>query len=290
MVVAEAEVMCKLADREPPSRARRLRSLVHADPSHRDRRSGGPHRSNRRHRPLLRHRRRRSRSAPRTRLMAHVYVEGPTWIGEDNLFYPLLQRRRRLRRTSSTTASAPRRASATATGSASSSPSTAAPQAGGLLTRIGDDNLLRPTSHVAHDCHVGNHTVLSQRRHARRPRGHRGLGRQSAPSPACTSSAASARHAMIGGYSVITQDVLPFSMTVSPRERQGLRRQQVGLERRGFSTDSHRSPPEGLPPAHPRRPQHHARPSSGSAPRCPPAPEIDELIEFIRASERGVIK
>ena len=23
-----------------------------------------------------------------TRLMAHVYVEGPTWIGEDNIFYP----------------------------------------------------------------------------------------------------------------------------------------------------------------------------------------------------------
>jgi UDP-N-acetylglucosamine acyltransferase len=24
----------------------------------------------------------------RTRLIAHVYVEGPTWIGEDNIFFP----------------------------------------------------------------------------------------------------------------------------------------------------------------------------------------------------------
>ena len=24
----------------------------------------------------------------RTRLMANVYVEGPTWIGEDNIFFP----------------------------------------------------------------------------------------------------------------------------------------------------------------------------------------------------------
>ena len=24
----------------------------------------------------------------RTRLMANIYVEGPTWIGDDNLFYP----------------------------------------------------------------------------------------------------------------------------------------------------------------------------------------------------------
>src|SRR5262249_22249566 len=25
---------------------------------------------------------------PRTRLMAHLYIEGPTWIGADNVFFP----------------------------------------------------------------------------------------------------------------------------------------------------------------------------------------------------------
>ena len=30
----------------------------------------------------------------RTRLMAHVYLEGPTWIGEDNIFFPYQHRRR----------------------------------------------------------------------------------------------------------------------------------------------------------------------------------------------------
>jgi len=25
---------------------------------------------------------------PRTRLMAHAYIEGPLWIGEDNIFFP----------------------------------------------------------------------------------------------------------------------------------------------------------------------------------------------------------
>ena len=34
------------------------------------------------------------------------------------------------------------------------------------------------------------------------------------------------RHAIIGGYSVITQDVLPFSTTVSEREIEGLRRER----------------------------------------------------------------
>ena len=31
-----------------------------------------------------------------TRLMANVYVEGPTWIGEDNIFLSVHHRRRRL--------------------------------------------------------------------------------------------------------------------------------------------------------------------------------------------------
>ena len=25
---------------------------------------------------------------PRTRLMAHIYAEGPSWIGEENVFFP----------------------------------------------------------------------------------------------------------------------------------------------------------------------------------------------------------
>ena len=43
-------------------------------------------------------------------------------------------------------------------------------EGGGMLTSIGDDNLLMAYVHVAHDVHVGNHCVLSQRGDARRPR------------------------------------------------------------------------------------------------------------------------
>ena len=45
------------------------------------------------------------------------------------------------------------------------------------------------------------------------------------------------RNAIVGGYSVITQDVLPFSSTVSERENHIFGANKVGLERRGFSTD-----------------------------------------------------
>lgn len=32
---------------------------------------------------------------------------------------------------------------------------------GGMLTRIGDDNIIMSYSHIAHDCHIGNHVVIS---------------------------------------------------------------------------------------------------------------------------------
>ena len=46
------------------------------------------------------------------------------------------------------------------------------------------------------------------------------------------------RHAMIGGYSVITQDVLPFATTVSTRENKIFGANRTGLERRGFTDDA----------------------------------------------------
>ncbi len=65
----------------------------------------------------------------RTRLMANLFLEGPTVIGEDNIFYPystvgVASQDMKYR------ASGRRRASATAIRSANSSPSTAAPRAG----------------------------------------------------------------------------------------------------------------------------------------------------------------
>ena len=46
------------------------------------------------------------------------------------------------------------------------------------------------------------------------------------------------RHAIVGGYSVITQDVLPFSNTVTAREAKVFGANATGLKRRGFSPES----------------------------------------------------
>src|SRR6202022_4603365 len=44
------------------------------------------------------------------------------------------------------------------------------------------------------------------------------------------------RHAFIGPYSVVIQDVMPFSSTVGEREIRVFGANRVGLERRGFAT------------------------------------------------------
>src|SRR6202140_5957559 len=44
-------------------------------------------------------------------------------------------------------------------------------------------------------------------------------------------------HSYIGGGAMITQDVLPFSMTSAARETHAYGMNKVGLERRGFSPE-----------------------------------------------------
>ncbi len=103
-------------------------------------------------------------------------------------------------------------------------------EGGGMLTSIGDDNLLMAYTHVAHDVKLGSHVVLS---HAATLGGHvvvedwAWIGAASGVHQFCRIG----RHCIIGGYSVITQDVLPFSNTVTARER----RRFLGRTLRGWN-------------------------------------------------------
>lgn len=223
----------------------------------------------------------------RTRMMAHVYVEGPTRIGEDNLFYPY-----------STVGVAPQdlkykgEQSETRIGNRNRIREFVTihrgTEGGGLVTSIGDDNLLMAYVHVAHDVIIGNHTVLAN---GVTFAGHvtvedwAVIGAFSGVHQFCRVG----RHAMIGGYSVITQDVLPFSTTVSAREVKVYGANATGLERRGFSKSTidalHKAfrilTRSGLNTTQAVDRIHAEAPSS---------PEIDELLAFIARSERGFIK
>ena len=88
VVVAEAEMLCKLADRKRAQPARRSDCPSDADSSDRDRRPRRARRSDSADIGPYSSSARTCEIGARTRLMAHVFVEGPTEIGEDNLFFP----------------------------------------------------------------------------------------------------------------------------------------------------------------------------------------------------------
>jgi UDP-N-acetylglucosamine acyltransferase len=223
----------------------------------------------------------------RTVLKAHIYMEGPLDVGEDNIFYPY-----------SSVGVAPQdlkykgERSATRIGRRNRIREFVTihrgTEGGGLLTSIGDDNLLMAYVHVAHDTRVGSNTMIG---HAATLGGHVEVGDWAWVSAASGvhQFCRIGRHAIVGGYSVVTQDVLPFSTTVSPRESKVFGANATGLERRGFSNDTIEALHKSL-----RLLTRSGLNTSQAVERIreevPPLPEIVELLDFIAASERGFIK
>ncbi len=107
---------------------------------------------------------------------------------------------------------------------------------GGGVTRIGSGNLLMAYVHIGHDSQVGSHCILAN---AATLAGHvviedyATLGAFSPVHQFCTVG----QYAFIGGGTIVTQDVLPFSLTSSRRENKAFGINKVGLARRGFSPE-----------------------------------------------------
>lgn len=223
----------------------------------------------------------------RTELKAHVYCEGPAWIGEDNLFYPYasvgvasqdLKYRGERAETHIGARNKIREFVTIHRGTAG----------GGARTSIGDDNLLMAYTHIAHDAHVGSHCVLAN---GVTLAGHvtigdwAVIGAFSGVHQFCRIG----RHSMIGGYSVITQDVMPFATIVTPRDAKAFGANATGLERRGFDAAVVENLQNAL------RLLTRGKLNTSQAiekirEEIPPCDEVEELIAFIQASERGVIK
>ena len=107
---------------------------------------------------------------------------------------------------------------------------------GGGITRIGSNCLLMASAHIGHDSQVGSHCILAN---AATLAGHviiedyATVGAFSPVHQHCTVGT----YAFIGGGTIVTQDVLPFSLTSSRRENKAFGINKIGLVRRGFSPE-----------------------------------------------------
>ena len=106
---------------------------------------------------------------------------------------------------------------------------------GGGVTRFGSHNLMMVGSHVAHDCQVGDRTIMS---HQSSLAGHVTVGDDAVVGAYSSvhQFCAVGNHAFIGGFSVVTKNALPYVKTVGNRASiYGIN--NIGLERKGFSRE-----------------------------------------------------
>jgi UDP-N-acetylglucosamine acyltransferase len=159
---------------------------------------------------------------------------------------------------------------------------------GGACTRIGDHNLIMAYTHIAHDCQIGSHIIMAN---AATLGGHVTVEDWATVGALCPVHhfVRIGAHAFIGGGTTITRDVLPFSKTSAERGTRAYGLNAVGLERRGFTKERIRK-------------IHHAykvllasKLNTSQAleqlrAEADRGEDVDMLIGFIEASERGVIK
>lgn len=224
---------------------------------------------------------------PRTRLLAHVYLEGKLTIGSDNIFYPycscgVTPQDKKYKG----------EASETRIGNANSIREfvtiNRGTEGGGMITSIGDGNLLMAYVHVAHDVRIHNQTILAN---GVTFAGHvtvedyANIGGLSAIHQFCRIG----RHAMVGSYSVIKQNVLPYSITASDHKVEVYGANRIGMERHGYSSDVVETLQQAfriLTRAGLNTSQALARIEE----EVPLTSEVKVLLDFIRASNRGFLK
>ena len=221
------------------------------------------------------------------RLASHVVIDGPTKIGADNQFFPFCAIG--MAPQDVTYKGEPTRLEIGAHNEIRECVTiNRGTVKGGGLTKVGSYLLIMAYTHVGHDCVIEDHVMLVN---GATLGGHVTVEEWAVVGALCPvhQFVRIGAHSYIGGGTTITQDVLPFSMTSAARETHAYLMNRVGLQRRGFSRERIAK-------------IHHAYKillaskmnTSQALEKLKSEPDhgedVDMLIQFIEASERGIIK
>lgn len=159
---------------------------------------------------------------------------------------------------------------------------------GGGQTIIGDNNYFMAYSHIAHDCIVGSETIFIN---GATLGGHvivddyATVGAFSGVHQFCRIG----KHAFIGGFSVIIQDVVPFCGVAGSRPALLYGLNVVGLRRKGFSRERIKELKEMFKIIF-YSDLNTAQAIDKIKESFAPGEDRDEIIRFIQSSKRGIIK
>jgi UDP-N-acetylglucosamine acyltransferase len=223
----------------------------------------------------------------RTRLLAHVYLEGRLTIGEDNVFYPYCscgvtpQDKKYKGEPSETRIGNHNSIREFVTVNRGT-------EGGGMVTAIGDGNLLMAYVHVAHDVIIHNNTIIGN--------GVTFAGHIVVDDYANVSGLTAVHHfvrigrnALVGSRSVIKQDVLPYSITASDHSAEVYGANRVGLERSGFTAEQI-EPLQNAFRLLSRAGLNTSQALARIEEEVPKTAEVADLLQFIRSSSRGFVK
>ena len=158
---------------------------------------------------------------------------------------------------------------------------------GGGTTKLGNNNFFLAYSHVGHDSQIGNNTLFVN---GATLAGHvevhdfATIGAFSPVHQFCRIG----RYAYIGASTVITQDVPPFSKIVTERETKSFGINSIGLERQGFT----KARLTILKKAYRLLLRSRLNTSQALAKmrELGTSEDLVELVKFIEAAERGIVK
>ncbi|MEK7781334.1 MAG: acyl-ACP--UDP-N-acetylglucosamine O-acyltransferase [Verrucomicrobiota bacterium] len=157
----------------------------------------------------------------------------------------------------------------------------------GGVTHVGSHNNLLAYTHVAHDCILGDHIIMSNNAtlagHVS-VADHSVIGGLAGVHQFCRVG----RMAMIGGYSKVVQDVPPFMIADgNPCATRTINK--VGLTRNGVSEETQTALRQAYKILF-REGLLTAKAIETMEKDLPPVAEIKLLIEFVRSSERGLAR
>lgn len=155
------------------------------------------------------------------------------------------------------------------------------------VTKIGDFCLLMAYVHIAHDCSIGNHVIIAN---TVQVAGHVSIDEWAfvGGSSAIHQFVKIGMHSMISGGSLVRKDVPPFTKAArEPLSYAGVN--SLGLRRRGFSSDSINHIQEVYRYLF-LNSLNNSRALEEIEVNLPATKERDEIVNFIRSSERGLMK
>ena len=160
---------------------------------------------------------------------------------------------------------------------------------GGGYTRIGNNNYLMVSTHIAHDCQVGNNTQFVN--------GATLAGHVEVEDFAVVGAFSSVhqfvrigRNAYIGGYTIVLQDILPFAKIAQSRDSYNLYgTNSIGMMRNGISREFIKNVKEIFKVLY-RQNLNTTQAVEKLKKEYPNLEETEIILDFISKTKRGLLK